>query len=176
MKVKALSRVWPLATPWTAAYQAPPSMGVSRQEYGSRVPLPSPNVSLAKLLLTHTGLQPAQWCHHQVKDPQNRPCAHKKQSFMERWLLKMKESLCTEIQKYFSGAITVLVWPYREGQVNLLANLGEELMMEMWCLLRKNNNLLALPSLLLIIKCNPLNTQGSSMLACPLVNPASILF
>ena len=31
-----------LATPWTAAYQAPPSMGFSRQEYLSGVPLPSP--------------------------------------------------------------------------------------------------------------------------------------
>ena len=35
------SRVWPLATPWTAAYQAPPSMGFSRQEYWSGVPLAS---------------------------------------------------------------------------------------------------------------------------------------
>ena len=34
--------VWLLATPWTAAYQAPPSMGFSRQEYWSGVPLPSP--------------------------------------------------------------------------------------------------------------------------------------
>ena len=42
MKVKSLSRVWHLATPWTAAYQAPPSMGFSRQEYWSGVPLPSP--------------------------------------------------------------------------------------------------------------------------------------
>ena len=33
-----------LATPWTAAYQAPQSMGFSRQEYWSGVPLPSPNV------------------------------------------------------------------------------------------------------------------------------------
>ena len=33
-----------LATPWTAAYQAPPSMGFSRQEYWSGVPLPSPRV------------------------------------------------------------------------------------------------------------------------------------
>ena len=31
-----------LATPWTAAYQAPPSMGFSRQQYWSGVPLPSP--------------------------------------------------------------------------------------------------------------------------------------
>ena len=42
MKVKSESDVWLLATPWTAAYQAPPSMGFSRQKYWSRVPLPSP--------------------------------------------------------------------------------------------------------------------------------------
>ena len=42
VKVKSLSRVQLLATPWTAAYQAPPSMGFSRQEYWSGVPLPSP--------------------------------------------------------------------------------------------------------------------------------------
>ena len=39
---KSLSRVRLLATPWTAAYQAPLSMGFSRQEYWSGVPLPSP--------------------------------------------------------------------------------------------------------------------------------------
>ena len=38
-----VSRVRLLATPWTAAHQAPPSMGFSRQEYWSGVPLPSPN-------------------------------------------------------------------------------------------------------------------------------------
>ena len=43
VKVKSLSRVRPSATPWTAAHQAPPSMGFSRQEYWSGVPLPSPN-------------------------------------------------------------------------------------------------------------------------------------
>ena len=42
VKEKSLSRVWLLATPWTAAHQAPPSMGLSRQEYWSGVPLPSP--------------------------------------------------------------------------------------------------------------------------------------
>ena len=45
VKVKSLSCVRLLATPWTAAYQAPPSMGYSRQEYWSGVPLPSPNAS-----------------------------------------------------------------------------------------------------------------------------------
>ena len=42
VKVKSLSRVLLLATPWTAAHQAPPSMAFSRQEYWSGVPLPSP--------------------------------------------------------------------------------------------------------------------------------------
>ena len=55
VKVKSLSRVQPSATPWTAAYQAPPSMGFSRQEYWSGVPLPSPSPALdsnkSKILL-----------------------------------------------------------------------------------------------------------------------------
>ena len=42
VKVKSLSHVQLLATPWTATHQAPPSMGFSRQEYWSGVPLPSP--------------------------------------------------------------------------------------------------------------------------------------
>ena len=42
VKGKLLSCIWLLATPWTTAYQAPPSMGFSRQEYWSGVPLPSP--------------------------------------------------------------------------------------------------------------------------------------
>ena len=41
VKVKSLSRVRLFSTPWTAAYQAPLSMGIARQEYWSRVPLPS---------------------------------------------------------------------------------------------------------------------------------------
>ena len=42
-EVKSLSRVWLFATPWTVAYQAPQSMGFSRQEYWSGMPFPSPN-------------------------------------------------------------------------------------------------------------------------------------
>ena len=42
VKVKSLSRVRLFVTPWPAAYQAPPSIGFSRQEYWSGVPLPSP--------------------------------------------------------------------------------------------------------------------------------------
>ena len=50
VKVKSLSRVRLLAIPWTAAYQAPLSMGVSRQEYWSGSPVPSPKHSM---LLSH---------------------------------------------------------------------------------------------------------------------------
>ena len=42
VKVKSLSRVRLFATPWSRAYQSPPSMGFSRQEYWSELPFPSP--------------------------------------------------------------------------------------------------------------------------------------
>ena len=42
MKVKSLSRVQLFVTPWTVAYEAPPSMGFSMQEYWSGLPFPSP--------------------------------------------------------------------------------------------------------------------------------------
>ena len=45
LKVKSLSGVQLIASSWTAAYQAPPPMGFSRQEYWSGVPLPSPVVA-----------------------------------------------------------------------------------------------------------------------------------
>ena len=50
VKAKSFSRVRLLATPWTAAYQAPPSMGFSRQEWWSGVPLPSPLYPLGATL------------------------------------------------------------------------------------------------------------------------------
>ena len=51
-EVKSLSRVGLFATPWTVAYQAPPSMGFSRQEYWSGLPFPSPED------LPNTGIEP----------------------------------------------------------------------------------------------------------------------
>ena len=47
VKVKLLSRVRLFTTPWTVAYQAPPSMGFFRQEYWSGLPLPSPDTQYA---------------------------------------------------------------------------------------------------------------------------------
>ena len=58
VKVKSLSRVRLLATPWTAAYQAPPSMGFSRQEYWRGVPLPSPIEKPGQTkILTHSSIR-----------------------------------------------------------------------------------------------------------------------
>ena len=54
VKVKSLSRIQLLATPWTAAYQAPLCMGFSRQEYWSGVPLPSPRIWKIPINLTFT--------------------------------------------------------------------------------------------------------------------------
>ena len=56
-KVKLLSRVWLLATPWTAAYQAPPPVGFSRQEHWSGVPLPSPEAVRKMQIKTVTAHQ-----------------------------------------------------------------------------------------------------------------------
>ena len=55
MKVKSLSRVQLSATPWTVTHQAPPSMGFSRQEYWSGVPLPSP-MEEARSIYSYKGI------------------------------------------------------------------------------------------------------------------------
>ena len=77
VKVKSLSHVWLFVTPWTEAHQAPPSMGFSRQEYWSGVPLPSPT-SLSHVyfpspstrtlikLTPHCPTEVTFWCHRHV--------------------------------------------------------------------------------------------------------------
>ena len=54
--MKSLSHVRLFETPWTAAHQAPPSMGFSRQEYWSGVPLPSPVSVLGLLIMNYRRL------------------------------------------------------------------------------------------------------------------------
>ena len=51
VKVKSLSRVRPSATPRTAAYQAPLSMGFSKQQYWSGLPLPITNISAILIMV-----------------------------------------------------------------------------------------------------------------------------
>ena len=56
------------ATPWTKAYQAPPFMGFSRQEYWSGVPLPSPSRALY-FLLPYPPAPLSTWCCQNLCDP-----------------------------------------------------------------------------------------------------------
>ena len=64
MKVKTLSRIQLLATPWTAAYQAPSSMGFSRQEYWSGLPLPSPVAYVDHCLIFEPHLLASKMLYH----------------------------------------------------------------------------------------------------------------
>ena len=65
VKVESLSSVWLLATPWIVAHQAPPSMGFSRQEYWSGVPLPSPSFGYLCYLIG-TSTMWSQWHNWKV--------------------------------------------------------------------------------------------------------------
>ena len=72
VKVKSLSPVRPSATPWTAAFQAPLSMGFSRQEYWGGAPLPSPHLSANTIELQDIQRPPkpmeysSVWIYHSV--------------------------------------------------------------------------------------------------------------
>ena len=97
VKVKLLSHVWLLATPWTAAYQAPPSMGFSRQEYWSGVALPSPNTILNDFIFSCDYSQPpfmgmtASRTMIVFSDPH---CMLKVQSFPALWAGTCKYLMC----------------------------------------------------------------------------------
>ena len=69
VKAKSLSRVRLFSTPWSAAYQAPLSMGFSRQEYWSGVPLPSPILHhTPKLISDIPSIQiPKKWIHKNTR-------------------------------------------------------------------------------------------------------------
>ena len=54
VKVKSLNHVWVIVTRWTAAYQAPPSMGFSRQEYWSGVPYKHIQIYIYIYIYTYT--------------------------------------------------------------------------------------------------------------------------
>ena len=67
VKVKSLSRIRLLATPWTAAHQAPPSTGFSRQEYWSGVPLVYSNLQFSiALILFQMANNPFPWLRKTV--------------------------------------------------------------------------------------------------------------
>ena len=69
VKVKSLSCIRLFATPWTEAYQAPPSMGFSGQEYWRGVPLPSPSEAWWATIyrVAKSQIQLSNWAHSQWK-------------------------------------------------------------------------------------------------------------
>ena len=83
-KVKSLSRVRLVVTPWTAAYQAPLSMGFSKEEHWSGVPLPSP---LACYWASN------QMLHHRLPSYHETWAAHHKLSVI--WPIKPWSWACT---------------------------------------------------------------------------------
>ena len=90
--MKWLSRVQLLVTPWTAAYQAPLSIGFSRQEYWSGVPLPSPMLVMLKILQAR--LQ--HYVNHEISDVQAgfRKCrGTRDQTANIRWIIEKAREL-----------------------------------------------------------------------------------
>ena len=83
VKVKSLSHVWLLATPWTAAHQAPPSMRFSREEYWSGVPLPSLQKAHISHLIQNCILCGNHYCNHYKK------CSLLLEHFQERRLYQL---------------------------------------------------------------------------------------
>ena len=81
--MKSLSCVWLLATPWTAAYQAPPSMGFSRQEDWSGVPLPSPTVVLNTFQTFQFYHESSPWY---CKEDNHNSCSQKKPPLKD-WMI-----------------------------------------------------------------------------------------
>ena len=102
-KVNSLSRVRLFATPWTVAYQAPPSMGFFRQEYWSGLPFPSPGdlpspgikPRFPRIgdLDSNPGLSKKHFCNSPVYIP-----AHLHLPGMDLWA---KEQISTEIRSPF---------------------------------------------------------------------------
>ena len=88
VKVKSLSRVWLFAIPWTAAYQAPPSMGFSRQEYWSGLPLPSPlndhSVQFSHSVVSNS-LQPCESQHARPPCLSQTPWVYSNSSPLSQW-------------------------------------------------------------------------------------------
>ena len=94
VKVKLLSHLWLLATPWTAAHQAPQSMGFSRQEYWSGVPLPSLRERLLPSLIDDGLLffwPSGMWdLNHLTRDQTSTPCIGR--GSLNHWTTR--KSLC----------------------------------------------------------------------------------
>ena len=113
--VKSLSRVQLLVTPWTAAYQAPPSMGFSRQEYWSGLPFPSPGA------LPDPGIEPKSptlQADALSSEPPEKPVISwlRRVNLLEHWIYQLsKGEIKLRVLLYFLSiyAITFMYcfWP-----------------------------------------------------------------
>ena len=121
--MKSLSRVRLLVTPWTAAYQAPPSMAFSRPEYWSGLPLPSPHY-------------PSPPCKYAYNVTGAKSPALFRFGFLITFLISLifKHSLkinCRNHQEYFQGHAQIkLASSYSNGRMLGLGTLGFEWMQE----------------------------------------------
>ena len=87
------SRVWLFATPWTVAYQAPMSMGFSRQEYWSGLPFPSPGD------LPNPGIEPrspALQTDALPSEPPGKPTVYRVSKSLTEWKWLSMHTWCSE--------------------------------------------------------------------------------
>ena len=97
-KVKSLSCVRLLVTPWTAAYQAPPSIGFSRQEYWSGVPLPSPAIVYTKPIFF-------------ISQMRAQDLSTSSEIKGKKWIFELKQILKLEnVNFFFFRSLGVIVW------------------------------------------------------------------
>ena len=111
--MKSLSRVQLFATPWTVAYQAPPSMGFSRQEYWSGLPFPSPGD------LPDPGIKPGSPAFQADALPSEPPGNQDK----PRYLIKKQryhfadKDLCSQSYYFSSSHVQIWEFDHKEGWV-----------------------------------------------------------
>ena len=98
------SSVWLCATPWTAAHQAPPSLGFSRQEHWSRLPFPSPMLESEKW----------KWSRSAVSDSAT-PWSAAHQAPPSMWFYR---------QEHWSGCHCLLPKPHRPGEYEVPVSTG----------------------------------------------------
>ena len=144
VKVKSLSRV--LATPWTTAYQAPPSMGFSRQEYWSRLPLPS-----LRTIYTHMQISVYKMWNLSRIVPKPVPCGLTELQICKRSLVgynpwSRKESDMTEQLSAHTQDWKKSDEAYPESSVLFLRTACESAIKVLRILLKRKVNLWIVPS------------------------------
>ena len=122
--MKSLSRVRLFATPWTVAYQAPPSVRFSRQEYWSGLPFPSP------WDLPDPGIEPwspALQAYALLSEPLGKPMSKKLAFLKANFGRLVKSGLKYRLWKHLSifpldGAVYFLFFHSKQGQLSRQVN------------------------------------------------------